>query len=160
MALHMIVPSITGIDVAVNSFGEVELLLKEGDRLIPARVVSEGTLRILGLLSLVGAKEPPALLAFEEPENGIHPRRIRLIADFLRERTFDTQVVVTTHSPILPDLIADQFLYACSKRSGQTRIEPFTSLSLWRERNISNALDSEEEPLLISEHILRGDFDD
>jgi len=79
----MLVPSITGIHLEVNSLGEVELRLREGDTLIPARVVSEGTLRILGLLSLAGAADPPALVGFEEPENGVHPRRLRLLAEFL-----------------------------------------------------------------------------
>jgi predicted ATPase len=44
-ALHQIIPSVTGVDVEVNALGEVELRLREGHRLIPARVVSEGTLR-------------------------------------------------------------------------------------------------------------------
>ncbi len=41
--------SVSGVEVEVNTLGYVELRLREGDRLIPARVVSEGTLRILGL---------------------------------------------------------------------------------------------------------------
>ncbi len=65
----------------------------EGEVSMPARVVSEGTLRVLGLLALGGAKEPPALIGFEEPENGVHPRRIRDIAKILitRAESGDTQ---------------------------------------------------------------------
>src|SRR5271165_1076393 len=73
-SLHMVIPSIDGIHVEVNNLGEVERRLREGRTLIPARVVSEGTLRILGLLALAGATEPPALIGLEEPENGVHPR--------------------------------------------------------------------------------------
>jgi len=51
-ALHMIMPNVDGIDVDVSDLGEVELRLKERGIAIPARVLSEGTLRILGLLSL------------------------------------------------------------------------------------------------------------
>ena len=50
--------------------GEVELRIREAGVAIPARVLSEGTLRMLGLLALVGTKSPPALAGFEEPENG------------------------------------------------------------------------------------------
>lgn len=124
-ALRMIIPSVTGIDVDVNELGEVELKLLEGSTPIPARVLSEGTLRILGLLALEGAKEQPALVGFEEPENGIHPRRIRLIADLLRTRASgDTQFIVTTHSPLLPDLIEDKSLYVCRKIGRNTEISP------------------------------------
>src|SRR3954465_12403172 len=51
-ALCLMVPSISGIEVEVNPFGEVELRFKEGERTVSARVVSEGTLRILGLLAV------------------------------------------------------------------------------------------------------------
>jgi predicted ATPase len=162
-SLHMIIPSVTGIDVGVNSLGEVELRLLEGRTPIPARVLSEGTLRVLGLLALGGAKEPPALLGFEEPENGIHPRRIRLIAELLKTRATigSTQVIVTTHSPILPDLIPDEYLYACRKAEGRTVIEPFATWGplLGRKMDIDAALDAEEEEPTVSERILRGDFD-
>lgn len=160
-ALHMIIPNVTGIEVGVNDLGEVELKLLEGKTPIPARVLSEGTLRVLGLLALGGAKEPPALLGFEEPENGIHPRRIRMIADLLKSRTAtgDTQLIVTTHSPILPDMISDENLYTCRKEQGHTTIEPFSTLgNLWRSTDIDKALDTEEK-LCTSDRILRGDFD-
>lgn len=167
-SLHMIIPSITGINIEVNSLGEVELRVLEGNTPIPARVLSEGTLRILGLLALGGARETPALIGFEEPENGIHPRRIRLIADFLHTRadTHESQVIVTTHSPLLPDLIPNEFLYICRKRQGQTTIVQFTETigSLSRKVNIADALDEDEDEdeamLSPSERILRGDFDD
>ena len=68
-ALKALLPQVNGIDVGVSDLGEVELRLKEGDLLVPARVLSEGTLRILGMLALTGAKEPPSLVGFEEPEN-------------------------------------------------------------------------------------------
>ncbi|MBI5141728.1 MAG: AAA family ATPase [Nitrospirae bacterium] len=159
-ALHMIVPSVTGIDVAVNELGEVELKLLEGETPIPARVLSEGTLRVLGLLALGGAKEPPALLGFEEPENGIHPRRINMIADLLKTRTSsgETQLIVTTHSPILPDMISDESLLVCCKKQGNTSITPFTTWgSLSRRLDIDRDLNTEE--LSTSELIMRGDLD-
>lgn len=161
-ALHMIIPNINGIDVGVNDLGEVELKLLEGKTPIPSRVLSEGTLRILGLLALGGAKEPPALVGFEEPENGIHPRRIRMVADLLKNRvaTGETQLIVTTHSPILPDMLSDRDLFICRREEGQTVIKPFKSLELWREDAIDKALDAEEPgELPVSERIMRGDFD-
>jgi len=158
-ALRMIIPSVTHIDVGVNDLGEVELKLLEGKTPIPARILSEGTLRVLGLLALGGAKAPPSLIGFEEPENGIHPRRIRMVADLLRNRalTGETQLIVTTHSPILPDLFADENLFVCQKKNKHTLIEPFTTWgALKRRDDIDKALDEE---LSVSGRILRGDFD-
>lgn len=159
-ALHMVVPSITGIDVGVNNSGEVELRLMQGQTPIPARVLSEGTLRILGLLALGGAKEPPALLGFEEPENGIHPDRLDLIASLLKTlSTDDTQVIVTTHSPTLLDLIPSESLYVCRRINGVTDIRPQSD---WETKghksNLSDVL-NKEETRSVSERLLRGDFD-
>ncbi|MHB8626515.1 MAG: AAA family ATPase [Aggregatilineales bacterium] len=162
-ALHLIIPSIDGIEVFVNEMGEVELRLLEDGKPIPARVVSEGTLRILGLLALQGVKEPSSLIGLEEPENGVHPRRIRLIAEWLRNRaSSDTQVIVTTHSPVLLDLIPDKSLYACLKDSRGTVISPYKSSGeLWRDHEIEQSMDDHEgsPELAVSERILRGDFD-
>jgi predicted ATPase len=160
-ALRLIIPSVTAIEVDVNDLGEVELRLLEGTIPIPARVLSEGTLRTLGLLALGGVKEPPALLGFEEPENGIHPRRLRLIAELLKtQATADTQLIVTTHSPVLLDLIPDHSLYVCRKVDGHTEIRSFAEFGgLFRATGIDSGLDDQAADLLPSDRLLRGDFD-
>ncbi|MGZ8244960.1 AAA family ATPase [Methylomagnum sp.] len=159
--IKTILPEFDGIDVEVNDYGEVELRLREAGISMPARLLSEGTLRILGLLALSGAKESPALIAIEEPENGIHPRRIELIAELLKNRTTygDTQYIVTTHSPILPDLVPDESLYICNKKQHKTEIKRFiTSDYAFRKDQIETVFDDVEEST-ISDRILRGDFD-
>jgi predicted ATPase len=158
-ALHQIIPSVTGISVNVNPLGEVELRLREGDRLIPARVVSEGTLRVLGLLAIGSSSEPPGLTGFEEPENGVHPRRIRLIAQRLKShtRSGDKQMIITTHSPLLADLMPNDSLFVCRMKRGQTVIQPYQDLPLLRSGMIDEAMNAEEVP--VSTRMLRGDLD-
>jgi len=161
-AMHSLIPSVTGIRTEVNKVGEVELSLLEGNIPMPARVISEGTLRVLGLLAMSGAKEPPALIGFEEPENGVHPRRIRDIAKILTSRaeSGDTQLIITTHSPILPDHLPDGDLFVCRKTNGVTSIDPFLTWgTLGRVSDIESALEEGDEPLTVSQRMLRGDFD-
>lgn len=162
-ALHAIIPSITAIKTSLNNVAEVELTFVEDGIPIPSRLMSGGTLRILGLLCAGSIKDTPALLGFEEPENGIHPRRIQLIARLLETRAAsgDTQLIVTTHSPILPDLIPETSLFVCTKKDGQTRITPFQRFSfgaIWNSEDKKRAL-NDEEALTTSERIMRGDFD-
>ena len=120
-------PQMDGIEVEVSDLGEAELRIREGGVAIPARVLSEGTLRMLGLLALAGAKSPPALVGFEEPENGIHPRRIEMIAELLTTRASlgQTQYIVTTHSPLLSDRMPDDSLLVVRRAGGRTRVDPF-----------------------------------
>lgn len=162
-SLHQFLPNADGIEIDVNDLGEVELRLKENGVAIPARVLSEGTLRLLGLLALPGASDAPSLVGFEEPENGVHPRRIALIAEMLNTHfeVGDCQFIVTTHSPILPDLISDEFLLVTQRSGRSTQISPFDAWGpLWRKKSINNALDdSDGERLPVSKRILRGDFD-
>ena len=161
-ALHALMPNIDGIEVEVSDLGEVELRLKEGGVAIPARVLSEGTLRMLGLLSLTGVDDAPALVGFEEPENGVHPRRIQLIAELLKtqETLQQTQYIVTTHSPILPDLLADSSLFVTNRIDRKTRIEPFSTWGpLGRRSDFSQVRSAEEDEFPVSTRILRGDFD-
>ena len=62
--------------------------------------LSEGTLRILALTLLAYLPKPPRLLVVEEPENGIHPRAIEAVLQGLSSM-YDTQVLVSSHSPIV-----------------------------------------------------------
>ena len=161
-ALHTVLPNVDGIEVAVSNLGEVELFLRENGVPIPARVLSEGTLRMLGLLALTGAAEPPSLVGFEEPENGVHPGRIQLIAELLRTHSSlgSTQYIVTTHSPLLPDLLPDDSLFAVRRSRHDTAIDPFSTWGpLGRGKDIGRALEGLPESLPVSERIMRGDFD-
>jgi predicted ATPase len=162
-ALRVLVPQIEGIDVEPNALGEVELRLRESGVMVPARLVSEGTLRMLGLLAVASSTEPSTLIAFEEPENGIHPRRIRLLAEFLRTRTGvgGTQFLVTTHSPLLPDLLPQESLFVCSRRKAGTQITAFVSDgALFKQAEIDRSLDDSADVTPVSERLIRGDFDD
>jgi predicted ATPase len=164
-ALKTLIPRITSIEVEPNQIGEVELRLKEDGVSVPARLLSEGTLRMLGLLAVGGAKEPPTMIAFEEPENGVHPRRIELIGRFLETRSKEgkTQFIVTTHAPKLLDELPNESLFVCSRSGSQTKIVPFVKNDLgelFRDKQIQEGLlDSVEAGSRVSDQIMRGDFD-
>ena len=162
-SLKLLMPDVDRIELEVNDLGEIELRLRENGVAIPARVLSEGTLRMLGLLALGAAAEPPSLVGFEEPETGVHPRRIGLIAEFLKTQEIigQTQYVITTHSPVLLDRLPDRSLFAVRRVGRRTRMAPLSiSGPLYRTRQVSEALSDEEETALsVSERVLRGDFD-
>lgn len=67
---------------------------------VPAEQMSEGLLYFLAFAALPHL-EPTSLLLVEEPENGLHPARIREVMRILREVSKTTQVVLATHSPLV-----------------------------------------------------------
>ena len=66
--------------------------------------LSDGTLRFLFLITVLASPNPPPLIAIDEPETGLHPSMLPIIAEFAAEAATRTQVIFTTHS--------DQFLSA------------------------------------------------
>jgi len=87
------------------------LMMKGADGTeLPARALSDGTLRFLALAVLELDPQTPGLICLEEPENGIHPDRINAMLRLLQDIATDPdepaddtnplrQVIVNTHSP-------------------------------------------------------------
>ena len=86
--------------------------------------MSDGTLRVLGLLAAVFQRPVPSLLVIEEPEATIHPGALGSILDIIRHAGRFMQVVVTTHSPDVLDAkwIEDRHLRIVNCDKGATRI--------------------------------------
>lgn len=92
----------------------------EGGNLLPAPQASDGLLLVLAYLAILHSPQPPRLLLVEEPENGIHPRRLADILRVLKELVQEqnrTQVLLTTHSPYVVDLFRPEQVTLCLKGS-------------------------------------------
>lgn len=162
-ALKMLIPSADGIAAELNDDGRVELRLRERDVSIPARLLSDGALRMLGLLALSASPDAPALIGLEEPENGVHPRRIELVAEYLKTRLIlgKTQYIVTTHSPLLPDMLPVESAYAVRRVGRRTRIDSLTERDKPApDRGVDFPDEDDDDTFPISYRILRGDFGD
>ena len=86
--------------------------------------MSDGTLRVLGILAAVFQRSSPSLLVIEEPEATIHPGALGSVLDVLRHAGRTMQVVVTTHSPDILDAkwIEDRHLRIAQWEAGKTEI--------------------------------------
>jgi len=93
------------------SFGRVGLELLEApfDQPLPARRLSDGTLRFLALAAILLQNNPPALICIEEPELGMHPDMIRMVAGMIVDASSRTQLIITTHSEHLLSALQDDF---------------------------------------------------
>ncbi|HZH78563.1 MAG TPA: AAA family ATPase [Archangium sp.] len=61
--------------------------------------LSDGTLKFLCWATLCLSPRKPSLICIDEPELGLHPRVLPVLAGLLRQAATDTQLLVTTHSP-------------------------------------------------------------
>ena len=112
------------------------LQLTEADFKVPGWMLSTGTLRMLALLALLRHPNPPPLIVVEEIENGLDPRSIHLIVEEIRNAVQSgvTQVILTTHSPYLLDLLTLEHLVLVERDAkGQPRfIRPADNAGLAR----------------------------
>jgi predicted ATPase len=65
--------------------------------------LSDGTLRFLFLVAALANPEPGRLVAIDEPEVGLHPSMLAVVADLALQASERTQVILSTHSPQLLD---------------------------------------------------------
>lgn len=94
-------------DVDIRA-GYVQLYVQEESGYsMSAGRLSSGTLRWLGLVTLLVDPAPPSVLCIDEPELGLHPDLIHRLAGLIKEASERCQVVITTHSPDLVSEFSD-----------------------------------------------------
>ena len=86
---------------------QLYLRRKPGKREDSAADLSDGTLRFLLLLTILATPDPPPLIAIDEPEAGLHPSMLPIIAELAASAATRTQVILSTHSPEMLDAFGD-----------------------------------------------------
>ena len=113
---------------------------------IPATRLSDGTIRFVAILATLLATSPPPLVCIEEPELGLHPDAVALIAELLVEARERMQLIVTTHSEALVSALTSgpDAVVACERPGESTelhridperlasRLEGYSLGDLWR----------------------------
>ena len=169
--VRQFIPGIEDLAVHLNEHrATLDLMILQSGVVYSSGVISEGTLRIVALCA--AAVNPwigSGLLAVEEPENGVHPRRIELIARLLLNLAAqgEHQVIVSTHSPLLvgtilrakrqaddPDSIR---VLQVAYRDKRTVAVPFDIPSpLFEDAEIAKALSDRGDQSVIEGVLLRG----
>jgi len=105
----------------------------------PAVRLSDGTLKFLCLLAILLHPEPPSLICIEEPELGLHPDALKLVAEALVESSDHTQLIVTTHSEALIAALSNrpEAVVVCERNpDGSSRFQRLRKkqLDVWLKR--------------------------
>lgn len=90
--------------------GRLLLQIKDApfDRPILSRFASDGTLKMLAYLVVLYDPEPPQFVGVEEPENFLHPRLLRELAEECLKASVRSQMLVTTHSPFFVSTVSPE----------------------------------------------------
>jgi len=85
--------------------------------------LSDGTIRYICLATLLLQPEPPAMLIVDEPELGLHPHAIDVLASMLTEAAERTQLLVSTQSSRLLDHFSPAQVIVANHHDGETLLE-------------------------------------
>lgn len=171
--LCTLIPSVEDLSVDLDpKRGVLDVEIRQNGIAFSSRVISEGTLRVLALACVATNPWAGSTIAFEEPENGVHPRRVELIADMLGAVAFGSnarrQVIITTHSPLFCAAVyrlarqkpREVCLYRAVRDGNQTRFEDFDPAGpLFADLEISTALTNPTEDAKFEQLLLRGLLD-
>ncbi|HTI68855.1 MAG TPA: AAA family ATPase [Candidatus Limnocylindria bacterium] len=117
--------------------GQTQLLWQEryADPIFYPHQLSDGTLRFICLVTLLLQPTPPSTLLIDEPELGLHPYAIELLAGLLREASTRCQLIVSTQSMQLVNELDPEDLIVVDRKDGETTFSRHNSeeLATWLE---------------------------
>ncbi len=158
--LSSLIPSVADLEVRDDpGDAEYSFALKLGDALsFSSRVISDGTLRLLALVTMLNDPGHGGVLCWEEPENGVHEARIPALIKLVRSAAgcADSpqpqhacfQILVNTHSPVVMSALADDEVVASDVIS---TLMPETQSRTSRTRMRSGVFSDPEDGLTRSE---------
>jgi predicted ATPase len=110
---------------------------KKSDQYFDASALSDGTLRFMALATLLLQPEQyrPSIILVDEPELGLHPYAIEMLAALVRQASVTTQVILSTQSSLLLDHVQPEDVLVADRVDGGTQLTRLESepLAKWLE---------------------------
>jgi predicted ATPase len=135
--IRQIAPFFDGFRLAPSRLNESKIRLewkqKGTDAYFTAASLSDGTLRFICLCTLLLQPSLPAVVLLDEPELGLHPAAIALLAELLSSAATRTQVLVATQSVTLVNQFGPDEVFAVEREKDHTVFRPLRSadMSQW-----------------------------
>jgi predicted ATPase len=105
------------------------------DTYFSAAALSDGTLRFICLATLLLQPIPPSIILIDEPELGLHPVAIQVLAGLLESAATRTQLMVATQSVTLINQLKPEHVWVVDREDGQSVFRHLkdVDMSAWRE---------------------------
>ena len=130
---------------------------RNSDAYFNAASLSDGTLRFMALAALLlqPADLRPEIILLDEPELGLHPYAVVMLAAMLRSASTETQIIAATQSPGLLDRFEPEDVLVAERVAGETRIkrleaeplhewlEDYSLGQLWEKNHFGGRLTSD-----------------
>lgn len=135
-AIQLVVPFFDDFILRANKNEKIRLDWKQkGLNDFPMRPtqLSDGSIRFICLATALLQPNPPATIIIDEPELGLHPAAISILAELIQDASKRTQVIIATQSPALIDNFNVKDIIAVNRKDGAsifTRLDE-KDFSVW-----------------------------
>lgn len=94
----------------------------QSEKVFGSHLTSDGSLRLFCLLTLLNLPPDrlPDVMFFDEPELGLHPHAITLVAEMFKRLSMKRQIFIATQSPYMVDCFELENIIVASANNGET----------------------------------------
>jgi len=137
--IRLVAPFFDDFSLQPNPLNMETILLRWRERGVErdlsASLLSDGTLRFICLATLLLQPKLPSTILIDEPELGLHPYAIGILAELLQSASVDTQVIVSTQSVSLIDEFKAEDIIVVEREEGQSTFKRLNTHQLegWLE---------------------------
>lgn len=123
-----------------NANGDARIRLewqqKNSDYPFQPNQLSDGTLRFICLATVLLQPEPPATILLDEPELGLHPQALDILAELIKDASKRCQVIVSTQSATLLNAFEPEDIIVVDRESGESRFRRLSreELNVWLDQ--------------------------
>jgi predicted ATPase len=122
--IRLVAPFFDDFRLRPSPFNEQKIQLewseRSSDAYFNAHALSDGTLRFICLATLLFQPDLPSLILIDEPELGLHPYAIQVLAGLVRSASEKTQVILSTQSVSLVNQFAPEDLVVVDRSNGES----------------------------------------
>lgn len=140
-AIRLVAPFLDDLDLSPQALNPDTILLewrhKGSDAYFNAASLSDGTLRFIALATLLLQPESlrPSVILLDEPELGLHPYAVTMLAALVKKAAVYGQVIMATQSPTLLDHFEPEDIIVANRVNGAAKFERLDAerLEVWLE---------------------------
>lgn len=139
-AVRLVTPFFDDFILDIKKMGEAEKVKlnwtqKNSDYPMQPYQLSDGSIRFICLATALLQPNPPSTIIIDEPELGLHPEAISILAELIIVASKRTQIIIATQSPALINNFAINDIIVVNRKGGASTFERLKEkdFSVWLE---------------------------